>query len=226
MKQNGIREVIADPETRNAWMSDPDERDRPEPAPPVAVTPPEATSPPGPDPAARWVAVGSLAAVVAALIAVLAYVSPRGTPAPLAETTPAPSYSAPAVTPTAPADNTPADTTPAQPTTTASASAAASIRAGTPAGCEDARAAITTYNQTAGSTTNSQANAALQAYDTLLPESTEAANEDISADISDVAEDFYVMNQIQTGVVQQSYPAAVQQVNSDIHRLSAACGFS
>jgi hypothetical protein len=224
MKQNGIREVIADPETRNAEMSDPDERDRPEPTPPAAATAPEATTPQGPDPATRWVAVGSLAAVVAALIALLAYVSPRGAPAPLAETTPAPSYSAPAVTPTAPADTTPANTTPAQPT--ASASAAASIQAGTPVGCEDARAAITTYNQTAGSTASSQANAALQAYDTLLPESAEAGNEDISADISDVAEDFYVMNQIQTGVVQQSYPAAVQQVNSAIHSLSAACGFS
>jgi hypothetical protein len=33
------------------------------------------------------------------------------------------------------------------------------------------------------------------------------------------------MDQIQTGALDQSYPAAVQQTNSDIQTLSTACGF-
>jgi hypothetical protein len=113
------------------------------------------------------------------------------------------------------------------PTPTALFSAPASIiQQGPPAGCDDALTAINTNNQTAGSTTNSEANAALQACDSLLPDSTESNDQVISSDIADVAEDFYVMNQIQTEGLSQSYAGAVRQVNSDIQLLKTACGVS
>jgi hypothetical protein len=38
-----------------------------------------------------------------------------------------------------------------------------------------------------------------------------------------VAEDFYVMNQIQTGALLESYSATVQQTNSDIRTPNIAC---
>ena len=203
---------------------------RPAPGPETTGTPPKRDKP---DPATRWVAIGSIGAVVAALVAILAYAAPRPSAAPAAATSPASNYSAPAATlttpsPTTPAPTTPAPTTPARTTPaatpTTSAPAPVSIQAGPPAGCDEARAAVVTYDQTAGSTTDSQASAALQAYDTLLPLSTVAAGA-VSSDITNVAEDFYLMNQIQTGALDQSYQAAGQQTNSDIQTLSAACGF-
>lgn len=193
-------------------MTSPEGREPESEAPGPATPAPEPD--PGPDPGPEgpgkparetmWVAVGALAAVVAALIALLGYVTPRGNPAPVAVTTPAAGYS-----------------TPAPPTTPAPV--LASIEAGPPAGCSDAFTAITTYNQTAGSTTDSHASAATQAYDSLLPDSTEATGA-VSSDITDVAEDFYLMGQIETGQAAGSYSAEVAQANSDIQSLKTACG--
>jgi hypothetical protein len=60
-----------------------------------------------------------------------------------------------------------------------------------------------------------------------VPDSVEPGEpQDVSSDISAVAEDFYVMNQIRTEADVASYSAAVQQTNSDIQSLDSACATS
>jgi hypothetical protein len=176
------------------------------------------------DPASKWAAVGAVAAVVAAVIALLAYAIPRPsgtlTPTPVAVPTAAvtasyasssPSYSA------APAQ---------QATQAPSPAPAAVISAGRPAGCDDALAAVSTYNQTAGSTANSEESAASQAYQSLMGDSPEANDAGVSTDISNVAGDFSAMSSILRGSLNQGYAAAVQQTNNDIQTLDSACAIS
>ena len=170
------------------------------------------------DPATKWAAIGALAAVAAAIIALLAYAIPR--PA----ATPAPA-SAPAVPVTT--SYTFYSPSPAQRTTQAPSPApAAAIPESRPAGCDAALAAISTYNRTAGLTANSEASAATQAYESLLPDSTEANDAAVSTDIGTVAADFSAMRWILEGALDQSYSAAVQQANSDIKTLDTACAIS
>jgi hypothetical protein len=95
-----------------------------------------------------------------------------------------------------------------------------------PAGCDDALAAISTYNQSAGSTTNSEASAASQAYQSLMGDSVEANEAAVSTDISNMAGDFSTLSGILDGGLGRSYSAAVQQANSDIQTLDSACAIS
>jgi hypothetical protein len=166
-------------------------------------------------PATKWAAIGALAAVAAAIIALLAYAIPR--PA----TTPTPASAPAAPVATSYAFYSPS---PAQQTTRAPSPApAAAIPESRPAGCDAALAAISTYHQTADSTTNSEASAAAQAYESLLPDSKAANDAPVSTDISTVARDFSALRWILAGVLDQSYSAAVQQANSDIKTLDSAC---
>jgi hypothetical protein len=170
-------------------------------------------------PATKWAAIGALAAVAAAIIALLAYAIPR----PATTPTPASAPAAPVATSYAfySASYSPS---PAQRTTRAPSPApAAAIPESRPAGCDAALAAISTYHQTADSTANSEASAAAQAYESLLPGSKAADDAPVSADISTVARDFSALRWILAGVLDQSYSAAVQQANSDIKTLDSAC---
>jgi hypothetical protein len=188
-----------------------------------------------------WVAVGALAAVVAALIALLTYVTPRSSATPIAATTPATTYSGPAATPTPTTPTTPPYTPPATspapatsptpspsptPTTAPPSSPPPLIQAGPPAGCDGARADLATYDATAGSTTNSEYNAAEQAYQNLSADYFEANGDGVADDINTLATDFDQMTWILSGETSLSYAAAVAQTNSDIKTLSSACGFS
>jgi hypothetical protein len=189
-----------------------------------------------------WVAVGALAAVVAALIALLTYVTPRSSATPIAATTPATTYSGPAATPTPTTPTTPTTppytppaTSPAPatspspsptPTTAPPSSPPPLIQAGPPAGCDGARADLATYDATAGSTTNSEYNAAEQAYQNLSADYFEANGDGVADDINTLATDFDQMTWILSGETSLSYAAAVAQTNSDIKTLSSACGFS
>ena len=166
-------------------------------------------------PATKWAAIGALAAVAAAVIALLAYAIPR----PAATPTPASAPTVPVTT-----SYTFYSPSPAQRTSRAPSPApAAAIPESRPAGCDAALAAISTYHQTAGSTANSEASAAAQAYESLLPDSKAADDAPVSAGISTVARDFSALRWILAGVLDQSYSAAVQQANSDIKTLDSAC---
>jgi hypothetical protein len=174
------------------------------------------------DPGTKWAAIGALAAVAAAIIALLAYAIPR----PAATPTPVSAPAAPVATSYAFYSPSYAPS-PAQRTTQAPSPApAAAIPESRPAGCDAAFAAISTYHQTAGSTANSEASAATQAYESLLPDSTEASDAAVSTDISNVAADFSAMRWILAGALDQSYSTAVQQANSDIKTLDSACAIS
>ncbi|MGD0704128.1 MAG: hypothetical protein ABSA02_30125 [Trebonia sp.] len=176
------------------------------------------------DPATKWVAIGSIAAVAAAAIALLAYAIPRPSVAP-----------APAAAPTAPvtaayspglATYSPSYSSSPVPTAPAPSPSPAVIQASRPAGCDDAFGAINTYNKTAGSTANSEVSAASQAYQTLSADYLEANDQAVSSDISNLATDFDRMTWILQGEVSLSYPDAVQQTNSDIQTLDSACAIS
>jgi hypothetical protein len=174
------------------------------------------------DPATKWAVVGAIAAVVAAVIALLAYAIPRrsGPPAPVSVPT--------AAVTTSYASSSPwYSSSPAQQTTQAPSPApAVVIPESRPAGCDDALAAIRTYDQTAGSATNSEESAASQAHRSLMGDSPEANDAPVSTDINNVAGDFSAMSSILQGALNQSYAAAVQQANSDIRTLDSACAIS
>jgi hypothetical protein len=171
----------------------------------------------------QWAAIGALAAVAAAIIALLAYAIPR----PAAPPTPARAAPAAPVATSYAFYSASHSPSPAQRTTRAPSPApAAAIPESRPAGCDAALAAVSTYHQTAGSTANSEASAATQAYESLLPDSTAANDAAVSTDISNVARDFSALRWILAGALDQSYSAAVQQANSDIKTLDSACAIS
>jgi pilus assembly protein FimV len=172
------------------------------------------------DPATKWAAIGALAAVAAAIIALLAYAIPRPAATPVsAPAAPVATsyafYSASHPPPPAP-----------RATQAPSPAPAAAIPESRPAGCDAALAAISTYHQAADPTTNSEASAATQARESLLAASKEANDAAVSTDIGTVAADFSAMRWILEGALDQSYSAAVQQANSDIKTLDTACAIS
>lgn len=199
-------------------MRNPQARATPEPKKPEDRERKPGSRAPG-DPTTKWAAIGALAAVAAAIIALLAYAIPH----PAAPPTPVSAPAAPVATSYAfySASYSPS---PAQRTTQAPSPApAAAIPESRPAGCDAALAAISTYHQAADPTTNSEASAATQAYESLLAASKQANDAAVSTGISTVAADFSAMRRILAGALDQSYSTAVQRANSDIKILDSAC---
>ena len=200
--------------------------------PPDAAPPPGAGNHPGvpagtPEPPEKtreinWTAVGSLAAVAAAVIAFLAYALPAGsTPDP---TPPRPSPTVSRSTPL-PTVSTSASATTLPPSPSPTLTIAQS--SGPPAGCQQADAAIATFNKLAGPTWPSRLNAADQMGQGLAPAVSAAGdsgNSAVSADVQALAQDANALEGYALGHDGSDYNAALTTTSMHIQALNTVCG--
>jgi hypothetical protein len=196
--------------------------------PPDYAPPPDAGSRPGvpagiPEPPKReinWTAVGSLAAVAAALIAFLAWALPGGGPNP----DPAPTPPSPTVSVTTPL---PTESTTA-PATTSPPSPAPPITqsSGPPAGCQLADAAITTFNKLNGPTNRmAAASEAGQQIGVALQASERAGDSSaVTADLNALEQDFLHLDDYALVNDGTDYNNVLAQTNKDIQTLNGDCG--
>jgi hypothetical protein len=171
----------------------------------------------------NWVAIGSIAAVAGAIIALVAYCAPPSAPA----SAPSPQ---PTSTPTQSTSPQPVPTPSPTPTPPSSGDGFSAPplagSAGLPAGCADADAAIKTYNQTVGTTQTTEAAAATQAYQDMTAASTETDESSTYTVMVTLAADFDNMYLILSGELEQSYAAARARTDSDIGALNDVCSQS
>lgn len=170
----------------------------------------------------NWTAVGSLAAVAAALIAFLAYALPGGlTPDPATtpqSTSGSPSTALPTEATSAPATTSPPSHSPVPSLTQAS---------GPPAGCQQADAAITIFDKLNGETKQSKVAAASQAgqqigaaYHTALSSGFSSA---VSSDLYALYQDFGDLQNTALFDDGSGYNTALAQTNKDIQTLNTDC---
>lgn len=147
----------------------------------------------------NWEAIGAVAGVVGVLVALAASVSGTTPNPPASMYTPSRQYTGiPPVTPR---------------------------NGGPPAGCELGPAAITRYNNTVGSTLDSQQQAAARAYQDLDMAASGIANATIREDLFALGRDFNRLepeNGAPAGSSQ--YNAVLAQIQKDSQALSADCG--
>ena len=174
-------------------------------------------------------AVAAIGAVVGALVALFAYVAPHGASA---AATPTPTVSGFSYSPITQGSSTytpwPGQSTaPVWPApTSASPAFSASALAppqGPPAGCSEAIGVVNTYNQTAGSTGQSQAAAASQASGGMMAASDDTYDTSVQAAEEALVGDFQNMSAILNGEILADYSAAVAQTHADIKTLNATC---
>lgn len=197
----------------------------PDPAPPPDAgsrpeTPAGIPEPPKKTREINWTAVGSLAAVVAALVAFLAYALPSSGPTP----DPTPSPPSPTVSPSTPlpteSTSAPATTSPPSPSPVPSLEQPS----GPPAGCQQAEAAIATYNQTIGSTWYSRQDAAGQAANGIFAAFESGASGMVASDLSALDNDFTNMHNVAVAEASDAWDTLAAQADKDIQVLNAACG--
>jgi hypothetical protein len=184
-----------------------------------------------PDPAPRpdakktreinWTKVGSLAAVAAALIAFLAYALPSGgsTPDPVT-TRPGPAVSASSAFP---AESTSAPATTSPPSPPPSPAPSLIQVSGPPAGCQKADAAITTYNQTIGSTWYSRQDAAGQAANGIFAAFGSGASGKVASDLSALDNDFTNMRNVAMAQASNAWDTLATEADKDIQVLNTDC---
>jgi hypothetical protein len=131
-----------------------------------------------------WQKVAALAAVGAAIVAFFAYVAPHSASSPPPHVSPT-ANSTPYDGPSA-ADSAPAST----PTSDPAATPASTITQGPPAGCTEAASAVTTFSRTEGTTRESQAAAAQQAYASMMRAGLDASGGPAYSIIVALAGDF------------------------------------
>jgi hypothetical protein len=169
----------------------------------------------------NWTAVGALAAVAAAAVAFLAYAVPPGSAPPDPLPGPGSSQEAPLyTTPPQEQSSTPAATSPGF----ASSGPAVSQPSGPPPGCQQAIAAINTYNQDVGSTSVSEANAADRAVNEIEA-AQEAANYSgtVGADLDDLNIDFERLSDDVMEGNGSDYDTTAAQTNVDARQLETDC---
>jgi hypothetical protein len=168
----------------------------------------------------NWAAVGSLAAVAAALIAFLAYALPADGPTP----DPAPTPPNPTVSPSTPL---PTESTSA-PATTSLPSPAPTIAqaSGPPAGCQQADAAITTFNKLNGPTNRVAVagQAAQQVGAAYQVSVTSGDSSAVSSDLYALEQDFGHLEDIALVNDGSEYNMVLTQANADIQTLNTDCG--
>ena len=169
----------------------------------------------------NWTAVGAVAAVAGVVVAFVTYAVPRigAQPYPPARgnSRQASVYS---TTPAQHQGSTSAVTSPGF----ASSGPAVAQPGGPPAGCEQAMAAISTYNQDVGSTSASEANAAQRAV-SEIEAAQEAADYSgtVGADLYAVNNDFRRLYVDATDGNSSDYDTTAAQTNVDAQQLSRDC---
>jgi hypothetical protein len=170
----------------------------------------------------NWTAVGSVAAVAAALIAFLAYALPSGGPTPDPATT---RQSQSGATSTALSTESTSAPATASPVSSFSAPAIAQS-SGPPAGCQQAYAAIMTFNKLNGPT-NRVAVAAQAAQQVGAAYQTSESSGDssaVSSDLYALDQDFGHLEDVALVNDGSQYNMVLAQTDKDIQTLNTDCG--
>jgi len=170
----------------------------------------------------NWTAVGSVAAVVAALIAFLAYALPSG------GSTPDPVLAGDSPTSSSPSTALPTQATSAPASATVSATSPSSIPSlaqpgGPPAGCQQAEAAIGTFNETVGSSWYSRQDAAGQAANGIFEAFQSGVSNTIASDLSALDNDFTNLHNVAMAQADDAWDTIAAQTDQDIQVLNTAC---
>lgn len=123
----------------------------------------------------NWVAVGAVAGVASAFVALLAYTVPPGT--------------VPNPTPT-PTNSSMESSQNTAPPTSPGPGPSYTQPAATPAGCQEGLYAVNTYYQTVGSTPSSEAHAAERALNEIMNAMEPGATGNVAADLESLENDF------------------------------------
>jgi hypothetical protein len=171
----------------------------------------------------NWTAVGSLAAVAAALIAFLAYALPSGGPTPDPAATRQSALGSPSTALPAESTSAPAATSPVS----SFSAPAIAQSSGPPAGCQQADAAITTFNNLNGPTNRMAAASQAGQQIGLAYETSESSGDSsaVSSDLYALEQDFEHLDDLAlvSGDGSQ-YNMVLAQTNKDIQTLNTDCG--
>ncbi|MFK0193015.1 hypothetical protein [Kitasatospora sp. NPDC090308] len=182
-----------------------------------------------------WGAVAALSGVVAALVALVAYLlppdAPRPAPSPLpvpvAESSPErtsarPHSPAPTPTPTESSEPEPEPEPDPAPGSSRTADVPAPLPAVVPAGCREASAAVAGYRRDQGSTRGAQADAANLAYQGLMRAGADA-DPPVRPTIVRLAQEFQELGFRLSGMVLADPNEVVADINADLPVLDRQC---
>ncbi|MGW0485143.1 hypothetical protein [Nonomuraea sp. NPDC003214] len=171
----------------------------------------------------NWPAtVSALAASVAAVVALIAYLAPPAAQ-PIEKETSPPSESPYSPSPDRETSRPPSDPPPPDPETTRAAPVTSVVLPPVPPiGCAEATAALNAYSRNAGDTRSSQAGAAQQAYSELMGVALNAHGA-VGQKVTRLAREFQELNFRLTGMVMNDPNEVLADIRTDIAELNRLC---